>query len=141
MRLIGLFVLLFALALVVCAQSAPVTLTLLCGSPCNDSSARPGDQDCQRCLEYDCRSVTGLPADTTKFYTSWDSLPRIIFPNPSAVGQDDSVKITNHPKNVHVYYAMKSSNGRRWSAISNICDVYIETTPAAPNIRQRISFK
>jgi len=137
MRLIGLFVLLFALALVACSESAPATLTLLCNSPCNDSSARPGDQDCQRCLEYDCR----VSYDSTKFATSWDSLPRIAFPNPSAVGQDDSVMIPNHPKNVHVYYAMKASNGRRWSIPSNICDIYIETTPAAPNVRQRISFK
>lgn len=120
-----------------CVESAPATLTILCGSPCNDSTARVGDVDCVRCLEYDCRVST----DSMQLINNWSNCTRITMGIPSAPGQDDSVKIAGHVKNAYRFYAIKASNGIRWSPISNILTVLIETTPGkVANVRARVTW-
>ena len=122
--------------LAVTASCAPATLTVLYTSPCNDSTAVVGDADCGQCLEYDLRVAT----DSMQLINNWNGCTRIAVGIPSVPGQDDSTKILSHVKNAYRFYAIKASNGRRWSVMSNILTVYIETTPAKPAARQRITW-
>lgn len=124
------------LALAVTANCAPATLTILYTSPCNDSTAKFGDADCVRCLEYDLRVAT----DSMQLINNWSNCTRIAVGIPSAAGQDDSTKVLNHVKNAYRYYAIKASNGVNWSPMSNVLSVLIETTPAKINARQRITW-